>query len=315
MFVGCGSSHYLALYGAHLAQQLAKRPGAAVTASEAWLAPDVHLWPWSNPFVVAISRSGATTEVVRAVQVARQRGIPTLALTTNPDAPLVRECDASLVLDHVTERSVVMTQSFANLLLALQYLVALGAGTPAAHSFESRLPAVTQAVADVFPRLAEAAREVVGRGWRRYVFLGTGPLYPVACEARLKVQEMTQGKAHAFVTLEFRHGPLSLVDGETCVTILTTPATAALDRELAGEVAALGAQVVLVGPQVRAGGTTRSSPVTGVPLPEGLEDAHYAGLALPFLQVLALEQTLLLGKNPDTPRHLSHVVTLHDDQG
>lgn len=310
VFVGCGSSHYLALYAASLARRLSGRPAVAVTGSEAWLAPEAWLEPWHRPFLVAISRSGATTEVLRAVEVARGLGIPALALTTQAGAPLSVRCDAGLELDHVRERSVVMTQSFANLLLALQYMAVHAAASPAARAFAAGLPAVVRAVRELLSRLDGAARQVVGRGWRRYVFLGTGPMYAIAREARLKVQEMSQIEAHAYVTLEFRHGPVSVVDAETCVTIATTPATAPHDAELARELAGLGARVVLAGPVSREAPPGAPDGVDVIELPGGFDDAHYAGLILPLLQLMAYEQTVLLHKNPDAPRHLTHVVEL-----
>ncbi|MFS8639883.1 MAG: SIS domain-containing protein [Symbiobacteriaceae bacterium] len=311
VFVGCGTSHYLALYGAAVTQVLAQRPAVALTGSEAWLLADQTLRPWNGPFLVALSRSGATTEVVRAAAEARRRGIPVLGITTTAGSELAQLADASLVLDHVREQSVVMTQSFSNMLLALQWLAARIAGggrNPAAASFLGRLPEVAEAVARLHDRLAAEARRVVGAGGHgQYVFLGSGAFYGVAREGMLKMKEMTQLPADAYVTLEFRHGPKAIVTPRTCVVVLSSRSTAAHDRDLAAEVAALGGKAVVLAEE---GTVAPGGGVEVVALPPGYPEAQYASLYTPFLQWLAFVETERLGLDPDRPRHLSQVVRL-----
>ena len=73
-----------------------------------------------------------------------------------------------------------------------------------------------------------------------YVFLGQGPFYGVANEAMLKVKEMSCSYAQCFHTLEFRHGPKSIVSPETLVTFLLSETGYEAGREVLGEVKGLG---------------------------------------------------------------------------
>lgn len=311
VFVGCGTSHHLAQYGAAVTQALTHRPAVALTGSEAWLFIDDFLRAWKQPFLVALSRSGASTEVVRAAGEARRRGIPVLGITTTPGSELARLADTCFVLDHVQEQSVVMTQSFSNMLLALQWLgarIAQEQGDPAGASFLDRLPELAEAVAALHGRLAEEARRVVGgEGHDQYVFLGSGAFYGVAREGMLKMKEMTQLPADAYVTLEFRHGPKSIVNQRTCVVLLSSRSTAPHDRDLAAEVAQLGGKAVVLAEE---GTVAPAAGVDTLELPREFPEFQYASLHTPFLQWLALCETLRLGRDPDRPRHLSHVVRL-----
>lgn len=314
VFVGCGTSHHLAQFGAAVTQALTRRPAIALTGSEAWLFAEEFLEPLNKPYLVALSRSGTSTEAIRAAAEARRRGSPVLGITTTPGSELTRLADACFVLDHVQEQSVVMTHSFSNMLLALQWLaarIARAQGNPAAGAFLDRLPQLADTVASMNRRLADEARRVVGEhGHGQYVFLGAGAFYGIAREGMLKMKEMTQLPADAYVTLEFRHGPKSIVAPDTCVVVLSSRSTAVHDRDLATEVAALGGKVVVLAEQ---GTVAVGEPIDVVELPAGFHEIQYASVYTPFLQWLALRETERLGLDPDRPRHLDRVVRL--DQG
>ncbi len=52
---------------------------------------------------------------------------------------------------------------------------------------------------------------------KRITYLGSGPLFGLASEATVKMKEMSLSVAEPYHFMEFRHGPMSLVDGEHLV--------------------------------------------------------------------------------------------------
>lgn len=299
LFTGCGSSFYLAEYAAALATGAARRPALAWPASRLWLAPG-ELEPWQErlgpPLVVGISRSGETTELLRALETARRRGLRTLALTCRPGAP-VREVASEIVgLPHVREASVVMTHSFSNLALALAWLVlgGLAGGAPGAGA---ALAGLARLVQEAPARVAEGERRAAawaaGRP-RHFVFLGAGALFAVAREAALKVEETSQLPAEAYPPLELRHGPQAAVGEGSLVLLLG--AAGREEEALLEEQRRLGARAERLGspPQDEGGGAPWWS-------------AH---AALPALQFLALFRAVQEGRDPDRPRHLTQAVRL-----
>ena len=86
---------------------------------------------------------------------------------------------------------------------------------------------------------AKGAQAVAGR--RHFVYLGGGPLYGLAAEGALKLMEMSLSFSQAFHPLEYRHGPISLVDDATLVALLYSEATRAEEERVAADVRKKGA--------------------------------------------------------------------------
>lgn len=293
VLVGCGTSYYLALAGAARMRERTGSPAIALPAGDLWLWPDRELAPWQAPILIAISRSGTTTEVVRAAQAARDRGVPVIAVTTVPDSTLSATADHVIALPDAAERSIVMTGSFTSMLLVLERLAAERAG--------QMLPATQLAAfaAAHMDDLRARAGEVVATGPSRYVFLGAGADHALALEGMLKMKEMTQIDSQAFASLEFRHGPISVLDEHTVVVLLHRGQD--FERDLASDLVARGASVAAIGP-----GSLGAAVTWTVDLPDELPGV----LAMPFLQWLAYEQAIALDKDPDAPHGLTQVVEL-----
>lgn len=291
--VGCGTSYYLALAGAARMRERNGTPAIALPAGDLWLWPDRELAPWHNPVVIAISRSGTTTEVVRAARAARERNVAVVAITTAPDAELSTTANHVIALPEAAERSIVMTGSFTSMLLVLERL--------AAERADQMLSSANLATfaASHMEDLRRQASEVVATDPTRYVFLGAGADYALALEGMLKMKEMTQIDSQAFASLEFRHGPISVLDENSVVVLLHHGDE--FERDLASDLAARGASVVAIGP-----GSLGPAATWTVDLPPDLSGI----LAMPFLQWLAYEQAVALEKDPDAPHGLTQVVHL-----
>ena len=139
IFVGCGTSYYLAQAAASSFNYL-RLPARAVAASELMLYPALTLHPGREYVPVVISRSGRTSEAVRAGQMLEtDYNLRTIAITCADGQPLEQTCSVTSKLSDADEQSTVMTRSFTSMLLALQYLGAIVAGDVARHSRDDRL--------------------------------------------------------------------------------------------------------------------------------------------------------------------------------
>ncbi len=302
LFTGCGSSYYLSMTAAAAFQQVTGLRASAVAASEILLFPGSVIVPGSNPLLVAASRSGTTTETVRALEVARRRQIPTLCLTCTRRSPLARSADRCLHSPKGTERSIVRTKSFSSLLLLGLFLAASRASTSTFREDLRRLPTLGKRVTKV----ALSAMQTLGADASHFVFLGGGPAHGIAWEAMLKMTEMAQRPAVAHHPLEFRHGPIAMAGPGTVAVLFGSRAGARLEADLARDLRRHGAMVV----RLRDDWQGMADVDVDVALGVRLSDEARGLLYLPFAQALAYHRAVGAGLDPDRPQHVSHAVHL-----
>lgn len=194
-----------------------------------------------------------------------------------------------------------MTKSFSSMLLVLGlFAAAVGQDEPLAAEL-TRCARLAEGLigryAGVLKGLAQQAELT------KFVYLGAGPFYGIACEAMLKAKEMAYVWSEAYHTLEFRHGPISVVDDRTLVVGLASPRSGEQEARLFAEVRSLGGKVLVVGGRCAAGDHL-------VEIPGDLADFPRALLMLPLCQLLAYHKAAALGINPDSPKHLTYVVRI-----
>ncbi len=302
LFAGCGSTYYLSLSAAAHLRALTGWPALALPSSELWL--NTNSYAPASSALVAISRSGTTTETLQAIDAyhACARG-PIVTIQCVPDTPMLKSASSSFVLPSGAEQSVVQTRSFAGMLVT-----AVGLNFKWARR-DDLLHALDQ-VPQSGARLLDAAQSLA-RDWGprldldRIYFLGSGARYGLACEASLKMKEMSLTNAEPFHSLEFRHGPKSMLGKGALVVGLVSEHMQDQECRLLAECAALGAQVVALGERVPTIGDGVALSFESN-LPDPVRDVLY----LPALQLLAYERAVAKGLDPDRPRHLDAVVTL-----
>ena len=213
--IGCGTSWFMALAYASLREEQGGGETDAFAASE---------FPPARRYdrLIAISRSGTTTEVVRAIEEARS---PVVALTAVPDSPVCAAAGRSVVLDFADEQSVVQTVFATTALMLLR--ASLGERIePVAEQAES----VLEDGAPLPPEV-ESAEQVT--------FLGRGWAYGVALEAALKLRETAQLWTEAYPQMEYRHGPIAIAEAGRAVWVFGRPVAG-----LAADIAATDAAMV-----------------------------------------------------------------------
>lgn len=311
IFIGCGSSYYIALAAAASWTAITGTRARALPASELLLFPDLAFGGTKEFVPVLISRSGQTSEVLRAAQFLNEKEVPSLAISCATQQKLETMATLSIVLPEADEQSTVMTRSFTSMLLSLQYLAATLAGKNGFLQNIRALPAVAEKLLQDLPiRVHEFIRH---NSFSDYVCLGQGPFYGLACESVLKVMEMSRTYAQSFHTMEFRHGPKSIVSGATLITFLLSDANQDAEVEVLEEIKDLGGKTLVVANHMsrraRAAADLFVDLDCSLPQPACLAPFVIAG------QLVGYYTALEKGLDPDRPTNLTRVVLLADENG
>jgi len=306
LFTGCGSTHYLSMTAASLFQETTRTFSRCLPASELWIYPEHHLEAGGRKLMIAISRSAETSETIEAARIFhRERKGSVLVITNYPDGTLAQEADFVLASPAGQEESVAQTRSFSSMLILAQLLAASAAGAGDLSS-AGKLPQHCRNLMDSH----EAGIRMLAENpaLERFFFLGSGPLYGMASEAMLKMKEMSLSNSEAYHPLEFRHGPMSMVDQHTCVTGLLSEPGFTMEKAVLDDMASLQAELLTLStirlPETHPGAEKQ------ILLPGDLPGWAMPVLYLPLLQLLAYYRSLSRGQNPDKPAHLESVVRL-----
>jgi fructoselysine-6-P-deglycase FrlB-like protein len=192
--IGCGTSLYIARAYAAL------REGAGQGVTDAWPGSAARLTR-DYDRIVAITRSGTTTEIIDTLDRYRAAGgaAPVTIITATPDTPVQDKGDV-ITLAEFDEVSVVQTR-FATSALALLR----------AHLGEDLSEAIGQAKEILSAPQAEQERSLAAvRAADQISFVGMGLGAALAEEAALKLREATQSWAESYYETEYRHGPISI---------------------------------------------------------------------------------------------------------
>lgn len=306
LLLGSGTSYYLAMAAADWVARRAAIDVRAVPSCEIVL--DEHqrrLAAGRKRLVVAISRSGESSELILAIDALRGDDTTILGLSCVADSTLIGRADIPFFLAEGHEDGLVMLRSFTSMLIALQYLFGSNADREALRI----LPAAGQAVLERDTDMLRAVANLYP--FDRFVFLASGASYPIALEAGLKVQEMSISTSETYHSLEYRHGPKATADRNTLLTLFTL-ADPALGLSLARDMKALGVTLLVVGP-----GAERYREIADmvVPAPAGMDEGVASTINLLPLQIAAFGTAMRKGKNPDAPENLSKVVILEPAHG
>ena len=304
ILVGCGTSYYLAQAAAATFTAHFGIPVRAVPASEILLSSKL-VFPGGTErvFPVLISRSGTTSEVLKVAEFFRARGVEFLAVTC--DGNDLAGLTERVVAMPAHEQSTVMTSSFTSMLLALQYISAKLAGE---RSFLESLSQLPGALEWLLERYGSLVRAFAQQSLDDVAFLAQGALYPIASETSLKVMESSSSFAQYFHTLEFRHGPKSIVQEGVLVGTLISEASYEEESAVLLEMKELGACTLAIAnrftPEVR--NAVDLAIELNLNVPELARMVIYVVWGQLFGSCLGLHK----GLNPDSPRHLSRVVML-----
>lgn len=218
--IGCGTSWHIATAIAGARRAAGHGETDAFPASEfAVFEPPAR----GYDTVIAVTRSGTTTEVLDALRILPS-SVRKVGITADASSPISEAADELMVLDYADEQSVVQTR-FATTVLTISR----------AFFGHDLAPVLRQAraalAADLDGNLLDRAH---------YVFLGSGWAIGIAREAALKIQEAASAWTEAYPAMEFRHGPIAAATENSVVWLLGVH-----DDALVADIRRTGATVVV----------------------------------------------------------------------
>lgn len=310
--VGCGTAMHAGMVGKTVIETLARVPAQVEIASE-FRYQDPVLQP--EHLVIIISQSGETSDTLAALRMARERGIPVLAIVNVVGSTIAREADYVLYTYAGPEIAVASTKAYTVQLCVL-YLFALRLAYARSAQPETRIRKLTAELLRM-PQLVnrrlkdgEQLKELAGHfaAAQSCFFIGRGLDYALALEGSLKLKEISYLHSEAYAAGELKHGTISLVTQGTPVIALATQ-TRLFPKTLsnAEETSSRGADVLLFA-------------VQGADVPPGitgqivwLDDCEELLMPLQLivpLQLFAYHMAVLRGCDVDQPRNLAKSVTV-----
>lgn len=274
-----------------------------------------------DPGALVLSQSGETADTLAALREAAARGVPTVAITNNPESTMSREADASIPTYAGVERAIPATKSFTTQLLVLYCLtlsLARTRGRMTVHTVQAhteellRLPGLLEAA---LPTWEEAVRQVAEElaHARTFLYLGRGIHYAIAREGALKLKESAYVQAEGYPTGELKHGPNALVNADSPLVVLATHDSEDPDSvlryrktlQLMSDMKTQGATLLTIANEGDQEAEELSRSTIFVP---AASDRLLPMLEVVPLQLLAYSLAVLKGIDVDRPRNLVKAV-------
>jgi D-galactosamine 6-phosphate deaminase/isomerase len=309
VFTGSGSSLYAGECLSPALQARLRIPVHAVAAGEVLTHASGWLPPRGPCLLVSLARSGNSPESCGVLDSLRDGECRHLVITCNRHGRLATSYGddphvTTVVLnDKTCDRSLVMTSSFTNMVLAGQ---ALGmAGDP--DAYRARGATLARLGAELLLRYADPLARMARADFRSAVYLGSGCRYGSARESALKMLEMTAGEVTTFpeTYLGLRHGPMAAVDERALVVcfLASDPVVRAYEADLVRELdrKKLGARKVIVGHDVPEDLVGAKDLVIDLPGGEAVTDEAAPVLDVLVGQLLAFFRCLSIDLRPDMP--------------
>jgi fructoselysine-6-P-deglycase FrlB-like protein len=303
VFFGCGSSYMLA----KSAQKMfALKPGVdayAVAGGDYLIDPDLYQPLVGGSVIVFLSRSGSTSEILKAAEELRKRGNgPFFSITMREGSALATLSDYTLTLPWAFDESVCQTRTVTNFYMVLLILSSIY------DSNQAQADDVVKAVYKVSDFLCKCRPYFVDivnkKDIKDVVVLADGALCGIAEEAALAFTEICLVPGKYFNLLDYRHGPKVLNSPSTLTIVVIQPKETKMQGDLLDDVKKHGGTTVVIRPE--------GSGFTGdFDIDCGYSFFPTYGIALiQAAQVLAFEKALAKGINPDVPSGLDAWISL-----
>jgi len=312
VIVGCGTAYHAGVVGRYAIEEWARVPVEPDVASE---------WIYRNPvidpgtLVIGISQSGETRDTIQAMQLAREKGARTVAITNMMGSQITREVDSVLYTRTGLEVGVAASKTFTAQ-MALLFLIGLKLAQCRSTLPEDEVEFILDEVYDLPNKMQRfldgdhPIEEIAQRFYERpfFLYLGRHIGLPVALEGALKLKEISYIPTEAYSAGEMKHGPIALLEEGTPVVVVATRIHV-YDKIVSNiqETRARGAHVIAIATDGNEDIQHHADDVIFVPKSPAFLQAALATLPL---QLLAYRIARLRGLNVDQPRNLAKTVTV-----
>lgn len=313
ILVACGTAHYACAVAKYWFEQLAGLPCDVDIASEfRYREPPVS----DKSTALFVSQSGETADTLAALRYVKDKADRVLSVVNVPESSIARESDVALPIMAGVEVGVASTKAFMNQLAVLANLAILAARqrgridaareAELLHALRGIPGLINQALA-LEDKIAKRTANLSEA--RSILFLGRGPMFPLAHEGALKLKEISYIHAEGYASGELKHGPIALID-KTVPVIVFAPKDALFDKTISNmqEVMARDGKVWLI---TDAEGAAQAGDGTWATLVMPTVDRFVAPMLYAVAaQLIAYHTALHKGTDVDQPRNLAKSVTV-----
>ncbi|MEM8814238.1 MAG: glutamine--fructose-6-phosphate transaminase (isomerizing) [Pseudomonadota bacterium] len=310
--VACGTSYHAGCVGKYWLESIAGVPCQVEIASEYRYRKTVVP---ANTLFVTLSQSGETADTLEALRLAKESGyIGSLTICNSAHSSMVRESDLVMMTHAGPEIGVASTKAFTTQLLSMLLVTLMlgrhrGLDPAKEEEFVKALVhtvSTTEKALAMNDQLQELAEDFAEK--HHTLFLGRGPMWPIAMEGALKLKEISYIHAEAYAAGELKHGPLALID-EDMPVVVVAPNNDLLDKLKSNMqvVRARGGQLYVFADKNT--GLESEQGITVVEMPHADRLVAPIVYTLP-LQLLSYHVAVLKGTDVDQPRNLAKSVTV-----
>ena len=300
MFLGCGTSYHASLVGGRLFENFNNISTTKYIASEWAFHPT---FPGEKPFVVLISQSGETADLIHCLKIIKEKNVRTLLITNTPGSTLSRGVTYTLLIHAGVEISVASTKAYAAQVALLALLSgAINDDNKMVEDLKGTVKVIEHIQKNLKKPIEKIAEEI--KDHENVFFLGRSFDYFLSLEASLKLKEISYIHSEAYPGGELKHGPIALIkQGLPVIVFITDPITAASMRSNIEEVKSRGAKVYVISTK---GLSKPSDSLVVDDYPYYLSAVAISSIAF----YLAYYVSLKKGYNVDKPRNLAKSVTV-----
>jgi len=313
ILVACGTAHYACAVAKYWFEQLAGLPCDVDIASEfRYREPPVS----DRATALFVSQSGETADTLAALRYVKDKAARVVSVVNVPESSIARESDVALPILAGVEVGVASTKAFMNQLGVLANLAILAArqrgridATREAELLKTLrgLPGLINQALALEGQIAKHTVELSEA--RSVLFLGRGPMFPLALEGALKLKEISYIHAEGYASGELKHGPIALID-KTVPVIVLAPRDALFEKTISNmqEVMARDGRVWLI---TDSEGAREAGEGTWATLTMPFVDPIFAPMLYAVAaQLIAYHTALHKGTDVDQPRNLAKSVTV-----
>lgn len=312
VIAACGTAYHAGLVARYAFEQFARIPVVVDTASE---------FRYRNPILykddifIVISQSGETADTLAALRLAKEAGVPIIAITNCVGSTVSREADHVIYTWAGPEIAVASTKAYTTQLMCL-YLLALKSGHLRKAISDADYKTLLEELAAIPQKMQEilndktTIQKFVSKNFNKEKVFFIGRLFDSATsqECALKLKEVSYMHSEAFAAGELKHGPIALVDSNTLVVAVAT--SPKLYEKIASnivEVKSRNATTLVITQDTENAFATAADEIIRIP---ACTEAFAAILSIVPAQLFAYYCSVLRGNNPDKPRNLAKSVTV-----
>ncbi len=303
-FFGCGSSYMLSKSAAALFASYENTSAAAIAAGEYIVDPDFWKETVRDSIVVTISRSGKTSEMVKAVKHIKETlGCNVISISMKDNNDIMPMSQLNITLDWCYDNSVCQTRTVTNLYTAILLLASYYANDEA---LRLSVKAACETNEKFMAENRETLEKIASLDWEDVTVLADGPVRGIAEEGALAFTEIAMLTGRYFPMLDYRHGPVVISNEKSLTIMLINPAEDSLQKDMVADVISHGGPVVVVSKHKdNIYGATAHIQIDGI--------EKFAAWGIPFIylsQMTSLIKSVNMGGNPDAPKGLDAFIIL-----